>query len=103
MTVSKFNVRDAITLYKIVNQYVRFTNSNPLNFNYLYYPDHMACHNMLREELEEVIALYDAEIPSLPEEGKMRKQCMDLRNSLFSFLDGKEVENLRPMTSDHRK
>jgi radical SAM protein with 4Fe4S-binding SPASM domain len=103
MTVSKFNVRDAITLYKIVNQYVRFTNSNPLNFNYLYYPDHMACHNMSREELEEVITLYDAEIPSLPEEGKMRKQCMDLRNSLFSFLDGKEVENLRPMTSDHRK
>ena len=103
MTVSKMNVRDAITLYKILNQYVRFNNSNPLNFNYLYYPDNMACHNMSREELEEVIALYDAEIPSLPEEGKMRKQCVDLRNSLFSFLDGKEVENPRPMTRDHRK
>jgi radical SAM protein with 4Fe4S-binding SPASM domain len=103
MTVSKMNVRDTITLYKILNQYVRFTNSNPLNFNYLYYPDHMACHNMSREELQDVIALYDAEIPSLPEEGKMRKQCVDLRNSLFSFLDGKEVDNPRPMTRDHRK
>lgn len=103
MTVSKMNVRDAITLYKILNQYVRFNNSNPLNFNYLYYPDNMACHNMSREELEEVIALYDAEIPSLPEEGKMRKQCVDLRNSLSTFLDGKEVENPRPMFKDHRK
>jgi hypothetical protein len=63
----------------------------------------MACHNMSREELQDVIALYDAEIPSLPEEGKMRKQCVDLRNSLFSFLDGKEVDNPRPMTRDHRK
>jgi radical SAM protein with 4Fe4S-binding SPASM domain len=103
MTVSKMNVRDAITLYKILNQYVRFNNSNPLNFNYLYYPDNMACHNMSRKELEEVIALYDAEIPSLPKEGKMRKQCIDLRNSLFSFLDGKEIENPRPMPKDHRE
>lgn len=103
MTVSKMNVRDAITLYKILNQYVRFNNSNPLNFNYLYYPDNMACHNMSRKELEEVIALYDAEIPSLPKEGKMRKQCIDLRNSLSSFLNGKEVENPRPMPKDHRE
>lgn len=103
MTVSKMNVRDAITLYKILNQYVRFNNSNPLNFNYLYYPDNMACHNMSREELEEVIALYDAEIPSLPKEGKMRKQCVDLRNSLSSFLNGKEVENPRPIPKDHRE
>lgn len=103
MTVSKMNVRDAIPLYKILNQYVRFNNSNPLNFNYLYYPDQMACHNMSRKELEEVIALYDAEIPSLPEEGKMRKQCVDLRNSLSSFLNGKEVENPRPMPKDHRE
>jgi len=103
MTVSKMNVRDAITLYKILNQYVRFNNSNPLNFNYLYYPDNMACHNMSRGELEEVIGLYDAEIPSLPKEGKMRKQCVDLRNSLSSFLNGKEVENPRPMPKDHRE
>ena len=103
MTVSKMNVRDAITLYKILNQYVRFNNSNPLNFNYLYYPDNMACHNMSREELEEVIALYDVEIPSLPKEGKMRKQCVDLRNSLSSFLNGKEVENPRPIPKDHRE
>lgn len=103
MTVSKMNVRDAIPLYKILNQYVRFNNSNPLNFNYLYYPDRMACHNMSRKELEEVIALYDAEIPSLPKEGKMRKQCVDLRNSLSSFLNGKEVENPRPIPKDHRE
>jgi radical SAM protein with 4Fe4S-binding SPASM domain len=103
MTVSKMNVRDAIPLYKILNQYVRFNNSNPLNFNYLYYPDNMACHNMSRKELEEVIGLYDAEIPSLPKEGKMRKQCVDLRNSLSSFLNGKEVENPRPMPKDHRE
>ena len=103
MTVSKMNVRDPITLYKILTQYVRFTNSEPLNFNYLYYPDHMACHNMSRQELEEVIALYDAEIPSLPQNSKMRKQCLDLRNSLSTFLDGKEVENPRPMPKDHRE
>ena len=103
MTVSKMNVRDPITLYKILNQYVKFTNSEPLNFNYLYYPDHMACHNMSHSELEEVIALYDSEIPSLPENSKMRKQCVDLRNSLYSFLSGKEIENPRPMPSDHRK
>jgi hypothetical protein len=58
---------------------------------------------MTRQELEEVIALYDNEIPSLPENSKMRKQCLDLRNSLSTFLDGKEIENPRPMPKDHRE
>lgn len=103
MTVSKFNVRDAITLYKILNQYIQFTNSEPLNFNYLYYPENMACHNMPKEELKEVIALYDREIPSLPENSKMRRQSVELRNSLESFLRKQHVESVRPMPMDHRQ
>lgn len=103
MTVSKFNVRDAITLYKILNQYIQFTNSEPLNFNYLYYPENMACHNMPKEELKEVIALYDREIPSLPENSKMRRQSVELRNSLESFLHKQHIESDRPMPMDHRQ
>jgi MoaA/NifB/PqqE/SkfB family radical SAM enzyme len=103
MTVSKFNVRDAIPLYKILNQYIQFTNSEPLNFNYLYYPENMACHNMPKEELKEVIALYDREIPTLPVNSKMRKQSTDLRNSLETFLNKQHVETMRPMPKDHRE
>jgi radical SAM protein with 4Fe4S-binding SPASM domain len=102
MTVSKFNVRDAITLYQIIEQYVTFTHKEPLNFNYLYYPEHMACHNMSKRELEEVIAIYDEQIPLLLSGSKMKKQCIDLRNSLVSFLGDKTVDNPRPITTDHR-
>lgn len=102
MTVSRFNVKDAITLYKIINQYVTFNHKEPLNFNYLYYPENMACHNMSKEEIEEVIKIYDAEIPTLQDGSKMKKQCVDLRNSLITFLDDKTVENPRPIGSDHR-
>ncbi len=103
MTVSKFNVRDAITLYQIINQYVTFTHKEPLNFNYLYYPEQMACHNMPKKELEDVIALYDQQIPMLLDGSKMKKQCIDLRNSLASFLEDKQIENPRPISIDHRK
>jgi hypothetical protein len=57
---------------------------------------------MSKEEIEEVIKIYDAEIPTLQDGSKMKKQCIDLRNSLITFLDDKTVENPRPIGSDHR-
>lgn len=102
MTISKFNVRDVFTLYDIINQRVSFNHKEPLNFNYLFYPEPMACHNMPKQEIESIIRLYEEYIPSLPEKSKMRKQCQDLKNSLITFLDGKQVEHERPIQQDHR-
>ena len=62
----------------------------------------MACHNMSKKELQEVIAVYDEEIPTLPDGSKMKKQCIDLRNSLVTFLNDKTVDNPRPISHDHR-
>jgi hypothetical protein len=58
---------------------------------------------MPKKELEDVIALYDQQIPMLLDGSKMKKQCIDLRNSLASFLEDKQIENPRPISIDHRK
>ena len=102
MTVSKFNVKDVFTLYDIITKNITFNHKDPLNFNYLFYPEHMACHSMPKDEIAEVIKLYEENIPLLPPDTKMRKQCEDLKNSLITFLDDKVVEHDRPSGPDHR-
>ena len=101
MTISKFNVRDVFELYRIVTNEIDFTHNEPINFNYLFYPEHMACHNMNKEELMEVIDLYEKNIPSLNPSTKMYKQSVDLYNSLKTFAEGKEFST-KPLAKDHR-
>ena len=103
MTVSKYNVKDVFKLYDIITKHVMFNHRDPLNFNYLFYPEHMACHAMPKAEIEKVIKLYEENIPLLPEDTKMRKQSEDLKNSLITFLDDKKVEHDRPSGPDHRQ
>ena len=103
MTISKFNVKDVFTLYDIISQRITFNHNEPLNFNYLFYPEHMACHNMPKDEIEQVIKLYEDRIPLLPPESKMRKQSEDLKNSLITFLENKTVDHDRPSGQDHRQ
>lgn len=91
MTVSKFNVMDVFELYKIIMENVKFNHSEPVNFNYLYYPETMSCHNMEKSEIEKVIRLYDDNIPLLNPTTKMYKQSKDLRDSLITFLEDKKV------------
>lgn len=90
-TISKWNIRDVFDLYDAISAEVTFNHPDPINFNYLFYPEDMAVHNMDKSEIKEVIDLYDEKIPLLPLESKMRKQCIDLRNSLITFLDDKVV------------
>jgi radical SAM protein with 4Fe4S-binding SPASM domain len=90
MTISRFNVKDVFELYDIITQKVTFNHPDPLNFNYLFYPEHLSCHNMSNVELKEVIELYEEKIPLLPTNSKMYKQCVDLKNSLITFLDNKK-------------
>lgn len=101
-TISRYNVKDVFTLYDILTQRIKFNHNEPLNFNYLFYPEHMACHNMEKSEIEEVIKIYEDGIVSLPEKSKMRKQSEDLKNSLITFLEEKTIEHSRPSASDHR-
>lgn len=101
MTISRFSVRDVFKLYDILNNHIDFSHNEPLNFNYLFYPQHMACHNMSKEELLDIIKLYDENIPKLNPESKMFRQCTDLRNSLQGFANGKEFV-AKPLGRDHR-
>lgn len=101
-TVSKYNVRDVFKLYELITNDIKFNHLEPMNFNYLFYPEHLACHNMPKKEILEVIHLYDENITKLDEKSKMFKQSKSLRDSLVTFLNGKEIENHRPLAKDHR-
>ena len=87
MTVSKFNVMDVFDLYRIITDNIDFNHSEPVNFNYLYYPESMSCHNMEKSEIEKVVKYYDLNIPTLNPSTKMYKQSKDLRDSLITFLE----------------
>lgn len=102
MTISKFNVMDVFKLYEIATQYINFNHGDPLNFNYLFYPEHMACHNMPKNELENVIRLYENNIKYLNPSSKMFRQALDLKNSLETFLSEKRVDHERKLNTDHR-
>lgn len=91
-TISSNNVKDVFTLHEILVQNINFNHPSPINFNYLYFPIHMACHNMSREEIIEVVELYEEKIPLLRDD-KMSEQCTALKNSLQSYLDENKVRD----------
>lgn len=89
VTVSKYNVMDVFDLYRILTDEVDFNHPEPINFNYLYYPEALSCHNMEKQEIEKIVKHYDLNLPTLDINSKMYKQCKDLRDSLITFLDDK--------------
>ena len=82
VTVSRNNVNDLFELYRILTSSVNFTNNTPVNFNYLSYPEEMACHNMSKEELFKTLTIFSEELPKLPSDSLMYKQSLELKNSL---------------------
>lgn len=91
MTISKYNVMDVFELSKIITDNVNFNHEDPINFNYLFYPEHLACHNMSKNEIKKVIEFYDENLHTLDINSKMYRQSKDLRDSLESFLVDKTV------------
>jgi len=102
MTISKYNVKDVFEVYNILTKNINFNHKEPLHFNYLYYPEHLACHNMPKNELEEVIKLYDNNMLNLDVDSKMYQQSKSLRDSLVTFLENKTIDHHRPLEKDHR-
>lgn len=101
-TISKFNVKDVFEIYYTITDNIKFNHNEPINFNYLYYPEHLACHNMSKFDIEDTIKLYDKNIINLNPNTKMYKQAKSLRDSLETFLSDKLVQNDRPLAKDHR-
>jgi radical SAM protein with 4Fe4S-binding SPASM domain len=85
VTISKNNIFDVFKLYELLTSAVCFNHTHPINFNYLVYPDIMACHNMSKLELEQVIKLYDEQLLTLDKESVMYIQSKNLRDSMENF------------------
>jgi len=103
MTLHKGNVLDIFELYKNLKDNVNFENPNFLNFNYLYYPEHMAIHNMEKDRMKLAIDYIDNGIDQLPINSLIYKETIRLRNTINSFYEtNKIVEDPLVMPKDHR-
>jgi radical SAM protein with 4Fe4S-binding SPASM domain len=103
MTIHKGNVLDIFGTYKAINDHVTIENPNFLNFNYLYYPEHMAIHNMPKERMKVAIDYIDNGIHQLPEGSLIYNETVKLRNTIQSFYESdKKVEDSLVMPEDHR-
>ena len=103
MTIHAENIMDIIQLYERLTETVEFSNPEPLNLNYLYYPEFKAAHYMPRIYLEETINLIENNINRLPANSKIFNEVLNIKNSLITFLSDKTVVTPRPVDFDHRK
>ena len=102
MTVHKGNVTDMFDLYE-ATKHLKWQQRDYINYNYLYYPESMAVHNMSPRMMERAIQIFNEKIDILPD-GKMKGEAINIRKSLEGFLAGKtHVEDLRPMEKDARE
>lgn len=102
MTIHKGNVNDIFDLYE-ATKHIKWQQRDYINYNYLYYPESMAIHNMSPNMMEKTIKNFDDNIHRLPK-GKMYDEAIKIQESLKGFLQpGKEFkEESRVMPSDHR-
>ena len=102
MTIHKGNVNEIFNLYEATKE-LDWVQQDYINYNYLYYPESMAIHNMKAEDMIETVKNFDDNIHKLPP-GKMHNEAVNIRNSIQGFLDtGKtHKEKTRPSPSDHR-
>lgn len=102
MTIHKDNIQDVFELWEVAKKEINWIQNDPINFNYLYYPESMAIHNMNKEKLKETIDIFENNIPNLPEGLKFTNESINLLNSMKTFLGDKKVEHDRPVGIDHR-
>jgi radical SAM protein with 4Fe4S-binding SPASM domain len=102
MTIHEANVMDVFSLYKTLMDNIKFTHPECINFNYLYYPEHLAVHNMSKDRLEETIKIYEDNIQSLPKGSKILRESIKLKDSMITFLGDKKIEHNRAIGNDHR-
>jgi len=102
MTIHAENVMDIISLYERLTEHVIFTHQDPINLNYLYYPEFRAAHNMPKHYIEQIINHFDKNIHRLPQGSRIKNEVNNLRNSLETFLINKQSNTPRPIMLDHR-
>lgn len=102
MTIHEGNVNDIFDLWDIVTNEINWIQDDPINFNYLYYPEHLAIHNMSKERLQDTIENFEKNMHRLPKGLKIRREAENLQKSMETFLGDKIVEHTRPIGSDHR-
>jgi len=90
MTVHKGNINDIFDLYDATKD-IGWIQTDYINHNYLYYPESMAIHSMSSSLMEKTVQNIDANIHRLPE-GKMKRETINIRNSIEGFLQGKKFE-----------
>lgn len=100
MTIHKGNVNDIFELYEATKE-LNWIQDDYINYNYLYYPESMAIHSMSRNLMAKTIDDFDKKIHTLPE-GKMRREAINVRNSVEGFLLGKDFKDDGPVIKDHR-
>lgn len=103
MTIHKGNILDVFDLWDTVNAEVNWIQDDPVNFNYLYYPESQAIHNMEKEQMKEAIELFEKNIPRLPPELKFTREATRIKDSLITFLSDKQVIHDRQIARDHRQ
>ena len=102
MTIHEGNVNDIFDLWEVVTNEINWIQDDPINFNYLYYPEHLAIHNMSKERLQDTIENFEKNMHRLPKGLKIRREAENLQKSMETFLGDKIVEHTRPIGSDHR-
>lgn len=95
MTIHEENVMDIIELHEKLTENIDFIQQEPLNLNYLFYPEQRAIHNMSAERLDESIKYYENNIHRL-KEGRLKNDVIHLINSMRTFIGDKIVAHNRP-------
>ena len=104
MTIHKGNIFDTIKLYEIIRTNINYGNPEPLNFNYLYYPDTMAIHSMSKERLEKAVKHFDDNMHRLPRDRRIYLDHRNLRNTMARCLEERNttLDESYKMPQDHR-
>ena len=90
MTIHKGNILDIFDLYDATKD-INWIQRDYINYNYLYYPESMAVHNMTKNMLKQAVSYFDGNLHRLPDNSKMQREAYNLRNSMDTFTQEEKV------------
>ena len=90
MTTHKGNILDIFDLYDATKD-INWIQQDYINYNYLYYPESMAIHNMTKNMLKQAVSYFDANLHRLPAGSKMQREARNIRNSMETFTQEDKV------------
>ena len=90
MTTHKGNILDIFDLYDATKD-INWIQQDYINYNYLYYPESMAIHNMTKNMLKQAVSYFDANLHRLPADSKMQREAHNIRNSMETFTQEDKV------------